>query len=88
MDRLDLSGLTDDQLVALARLLAEELSRRSDAVAAAAMDATDDVRAMARAAQAAAEAEAVRLRDGERQRAAAEAAAAVRRKAHARPAAP
>lgn len=77
---LDLSDLTDDQLVELARHVAAEIGRRSQDVEAAAMGATLDEREKIQIARKAAEAEAARLRQAERERVAAEAAESVRRR--------
>lgn len=79
MDDLDLSDLTDDQLVGLLRAVAEEARRRNDAVAAAVNDAYLDETEKSKIAAEAAEREAAKLRAAERERVAREAAEEVRR---------
>ncbi len=78
MEGLDLSALTDDQLVELYRLVITEVSQRDPAVRAAAQAAllTETERVNIR--RAAAEAEAARLREAERQRIELQAKAEVR----------
>lgn len=77
-DDLDLSALTDDQLVGLARAVAMEGWRRGDAVKAAMQSATLDEAEKGRVAAEAAAREAAALRDAERRRIAEEAARRVR----------
>lgn len=84
MAEIDLSDLSDDQLVELARAVAIEIARRDPAVDAAARSAVLDEAEKLRVAQRAAEAEAARLRARERERIAEQAAAKVRREAAAR----
>lgn len=83
MGDLDLSDLTDDQLVGLLRAVAEEARRRNSAVAAAVNDAYLDETEKTRIAKEAAEREAAKLRAAERERVAKAAADEVRRKAEA-----
>lgn len=77
-DDLDLSGLTDDQLVQMARLVAVEIGRRTGAVRTAAEAAVLDETEKARVWRDATEEQSAILRDAERRRIREEAAAAVR----------
>lgn len=74
---MDLSDLTDDQLVELARLVAAEIGRRHPDVGDAARSVALDEAEKARVAKTATDAEIARLRDLERRRIDAEARAAV-----------
>lgn len=78
MDGLDLSGLTDDQLVALAQACCIEAMQRNPAAAQAMHDMMIGEAERARIARIATESEIAAARARERQRAAAEAVAAVR----------
>ena len=78
MDRLDFSGLTDDQLVELARACCLEAARRSPAAEAAMRSMMIDEAERIRIAKAAVETEIAAARARERERIAQEAAARVR----------
>ena len=77
-DDLDLSQLTDDQLIALARLVAAEVAQRGSDVHAAAQQVALDEAEKLRIAKRAAELEAAAARDAERKRIAEDARRAVR----------
>jgi hypothetical protein len=83
MDGLDLSGLSDDQLVELARACCLEAVRRNPAVAEAMRDAMLSEAEKARIAETATYAELAAARARERERIALEAAARVKAKEHA-----